>query len=324
LLRHAAEEFGVDSAVVAAVFGREAGSALVGDARVQAVGFTGSERAGRLLMDIASARPAPIPVYAEMGSLNPLVVAPGALASRGALAETIAESVLLGAGQFCTKPGLVFIPEGVAGDQLVSDLAARLSASASTHLLSVAIRDSFVAGASAIAASPETVQLVSPRTGSGSASTAALSEVAVKALLKDERLIEECFGPGALVVRYPDVASVVEAIHGLPASLTLSVFAEESEAADTESIVSAAQERVGRIILNGVSTGVSVNWAQQHGGPYPASSNAMFTSVGASAVRRFLRPVAYQAFPEHMLPRALRDANALGIPRRVDGVLEVG
>ncbi|MEJ1089520.1 aldehyde dehydrogenase family protein [Microbacterium sp. Mu-80] len=323
LLRDAAGRTAAGEDAVSVVYGREAGTAVVADARIRAVGFTGSERAGRMLMDLAAARPEPIPVYAEMGSLNPLVVTPGS-AERGAeIAATIADSVLLGGGQFCTKPGLVFLPEGAAGDAVVSALVERIGASDAIHLLSIDIRDTFMKGAAAVAASADAAALVTPSAGTGSAATPALNEVAVASLFGADELIAECFGPAALVVRYGTIAQVVDVIDRLPASLTLSVFAEDAESDAVAAIAAAATERVGRIILNGVSTGVAVNWAQQHGGPYPAASSAMHTSVGATAIRRFLRPVAYQSFTDALLPPALQESNPLGIPRRVDGRLEV-
>lgn len=323
LLRAVCRQEGVDEDAVAIVFGREAGRVIVDDPHIQAVGFTGSESAGRMLMDIAAARPQPIPVYAEMGSLNPLVVSPGSVARGQALGETIAQSVLLGSGQFCTKPGLVFVPRGEGGDALVSTVTQTLTQSAPAFLLTAAIRDSFVSNVASIASVPAATVLVSPDAGEGSAVTPALNSVDSGALRTDAALLTESFGPGALVVRYDDTAGLVDALRDIPGSLTLSLFAEADEQGLIDGVVDVAADRVGRIIFGGVPTGVAVNWAQHHGGPYPAAASAMHTSVGASAIRRFLRPLSYQGFPDRLLPEALQDENPLGIPRRVDGRLEV-
>ncbi|WP_336644839.1 aldehyde dehydrogenase (NADP(+)) [Microbacterium sp. USHLN186] len=322
LLRVACSEAGVSPDAVSVVFGREAGTAIVADPLVQAVGFTGSQGAGRLLMDIAAGRDQPIPVYAEMGSLNPLVVSPGA-AYRGAeLAGRIASSVLLGGGQFCTKPGLVFIPDGEEGDGLLSQLSEQLAEPEGVFLLSAAIRDSFVSRVQAVASVGGVTTLVEPRSGAGSFASAALNSVSVDDLLGNPALTEECFGPAALVVRFSSADALSAAIRALPASLTISVFAEETEAAFVQAMLEVADGGAGRVIFGDVSTGVAVNWAQQHGGPYPASSSSLHTSVGAAAIRRFLRPMAFQSFPDALLPEALQDANPLNLPRRVDGMRE--
>jgi len=320
ILRAVAAEHGLEDAIDI-VFGRAAARALVQDPIVQAVGFTGSESAGRMLMDLAAARPQPIPVYAEMGSLNPLVVSPAA-SENAEVGTTVAESVLLGAGQFCTKPGVVFVPAGDAGDRVVATIAERLEAAPSAFLLSAAIRDSFVAHADGVAGAPHATALVRPEAGEGSSVTPGLSEVdAVN--LNDPALLTECFGPAALIVRYETAADLQAALRQTPASLTLSLFAEADEDTFVADLLLLAQDSVGRVIFGGVPTGVAVTWSQNHAGPYPASAGGMFTSVGATAVRRFQRPIAYQAVPDALLPPALREDNPLRVPRRVDGVLEV-
>lgn len=325
ILRASCSDAGVAPDAVSVVFGREAGTAIVANPLVQAVGFTGSEGAGRLLMDVAAGRDRPIPVYAEMGSLNPLVVSPGA-ARRGAaaLAERIASSVLLGGGQFCTKPGLVFIPDGHQGDVVLSHLSEGLAEPEGVFLLSSGIRDTFVNRVQAVAAADGVTTLVEPRSGVGSFASAALNTVRIEDLLNDPTLTEECFGPAALVVRYSSTDALAVAMRALPASLTISVFADETESAFVESMVAVADGGAGRVIFGDVSTGVAVNWAQQHGGPYPASSSSLHTSVGAAAIRRFLRPLAFQSFPDALLPQALQEANPLNLPRRIDGVMENG
>lgn len=321
ILREAAAGHGLED-VIDIVYGRAAARALVTDPAVQAVGFTGSESAGRMLMDLAAARPSPIPVYAEMGSLNPLVVSPAATV-RTDLAATITGSVLLGAGQFCTKPGVVFLPAGAEGDRVVREMTETLRAAPSMFLLSAAIRDSFVDTVAGIAATPEATGLVAPTAGVGSATTAALSSVAASDVSSDPALMTECFGPGALIVRYASDGELAAALQSVSPSLTLSLFAEPDEHDFVAGLLRIAEDRVGRVIFDGVSTGVAVAWSQNHAGPYPASAGGMFTSVGATAIRRFQRPLAYQGMPDGLLPDALRDANPLRVPRRVDGALEL-
>ncbi len=321
ILRGAAAGQGLED-VIDIVYGRAAARALVTDPAVQAVGFTGSESAGRMLMDLAAARPSPIPVYAEMGSLNPLVVSPAATV-RTDLAATITGSVLLGAGQFCTKPGVVFLPAGAEGDRVVREMAEMLRTAPPMFLLSAAIRDSFVDTAGSVAAAPEATGLVAPTAGEGSAATAALSSVAASEVSSDPALMTECFGPGALIVRYASAGELDAALRGVSPSLTLSLFAEPDERDFVAALLRIAEDRVGRIIFDGVSTGVAVAWSQNHAGPYPASAGGMFTSVGATAIRRFQRPLAYQGMPDALLPEPLRDANPLRVPRRVDGALEL-
>ena len=320
ILRAVAARYGLDD-VVSIVFGRGAALELVTDPDVQAVGFTGSETVGRMLMDRAAARESPIPVYAEMGSLNPLVVSPEAC-RRVDIASTLSDSVLLGAGQFCTKPGIIFLPEGPDGDRVVLEMTEALAQAAPMFLLSSAIRESFVNNAQNVAAVKNGDGLVLPKAGVGSAVTAALSSVSSADLWNAPALITECFGPGALLVRYASTAEVTEALLNIPPSLTLSLFAEPGERAFAADLVRIAEDRVGRIIFGAVPTGVAVTWSQNHAGPYPASAGGMFTSVGATAVRRFQRPVAYQGMPDGLLPDVLREANPLAVPRRINGLME--
>lgn len=304
---------------VSVVFGRDAGRRVVEHPDISAVGFTGSESVGRLLMDLAAARERPIPVYAEMGSLNPLVVLPDAVERTG-LASDLASSITLGAGQFCTKPGLVFLPSGSDGDAVVDALVHTLSATDAAFLLSTGIRDSFVANVDAVADAGANL-LVTPRAAEGSSVTPGLAHMTASALLESPGVLVECFGPAALVVRYDSPDQLLAALRAVPASLTVSIFAGATRNAMTTTLIAAAQKQSGRVILNSVPTGVAVTWAQNHAGPYPASSaGGMFTSVGTTAVRRFQRPVAFQGMTEDLLPPALRDDNPWRLPRRVDGV----
>lgn len=315
---------GAPHGLLGLVEGRDAGIALVEHPAIQAVGFTGSTGGGRALYDRAAMRPEPIPFYGELGGVNPLIVTPEAAAQRGAtIARDLAASITQGAGQFCTKPGLVFLPVGAEGDR-VRDDAADAMGPLSFAMLSDDIRARFVEGAAALGAHPATTQLTaSPLHGSSADSDAAVQaallevdEIGADGL--DEVLTEECFGPLAVVIRYRDRAELLRALAGLPAGLTATVHAEDGDRLGA-SLLPVLARRYGRLVWNGYPTGVSVAWSQHHGGPWPATTS-QHTSVGATAIRRWLRPVAWQGVPASLLPPALRD-EATHLPRRVDGQL---
>ncbi len=325
ILRAACEEAGLAAGTVGIIYGRKAATELVKDPNIRAVGFTGSEHAGRMLMDVAAARPAPIPFYAEMGSLNPFVVSESVTRNKATgTAAGIAASVTQGHGQFCTKPGLVFVPAGGPGDVLVAELRTQVAATPSQFMLSIAIRDGFRANVEKIMATGGVRTLVNAAdpAGTGSAANAALAETTAAQLLADPSILIECFGPAALVVRYSGVEELLNALGAVPASLTLSLHADASEADLINSVAQLGTEKTGRLIFNGFPTGVAVNWSQHHGGPYPAAASALFTSVGAGAIRRFQRPVAYQGWPDGLLPPHLQEANPLGLPRRINGTMQ--
>lgn len=301
--------------------GPDVGRALVLSPRLEAVGFTGSLRAGRSLFDLAAGRPRPIPVYAEMGSVNPVFVTEAAAAARGgAIAAGFAASMTMGVGQFCTKPGLAFVPSDEAGDDLVAALASELAATEPAPMLNPGIRETFDDQVARTRALDGVQTLVEPRasTAGGTWASTALLQVQLDTLLGTPELLEEHFGPVAVVVRTP-ADRLLEAATRLPGSLTATVHAEDAEVAGLAQLLSTLRERVGRLVWNGFPTGVAVTAAQQHGGPYPSTTSPGHTSVGTTAIRRFQRPVAYQDLPDAALPPALRDANPLGIPREVDG-----
>ncbi|HWB36443.1 MAG TPA: aldehyde dehydrogenase family protein, partial [Rugosimonospora sp.] len=279
------------------------------------VGFTGSVAGGRALFDLAAARPHPIPFYGELGSINPLVVTPAAAAERAEdIGSGLAGSVTLGLGQFCTKPGLAFVPAGPDGDRLVGALAEAARAVPAGRMLTPAIRDGYLAGAAERARLPG-VHPVLERPGEGA------PRVLVTTVpdLHDS-LLEECFGPLVVVVTYTDPAQLHAALQRLPGSLTATVHCGHDDEV-AEGVAQALAGRVGRLVFNGYPTGVAVTWAMQHGGPYPSSTFAQHTSVGTAAIRRFLRPVTWQDAPAALLPPALREGNPLRLPRRVDGRL---
>ncbi|MEH0934163.1 aldehyde dehydrogenase (NADP(+)) [Micromonospora psammae] len=305
---------------VTVLHGREAGRALVRDPAIRAVGFTGSLTGGRALFDLAAGRPDPIPFYGELGSLNPVVVTPAAVAARGeAVARDFVASFTLGSGQFCTKPGLLFLP---AGHGLEAALVEAVAAVRPGPLLGEWIRAGFDERLAALAALPGVRGLVAPAPGDGHTASAALLTVPAARFAAEPAAAQECFGPASLVIEYADRADLLAALAAVPGSLTATVHGESDDDADlVRAVLDLATERAGRVVWNGWPTGVTVGWAMHHGGPWPSTTAPLHTSVGVAAIRRFLRPVAYQNLPDALLPEALREANPLGLPRRVDGRL---
>jgi acyl-CoA reductase-like NAD-dependent aldehyde dehydrogenase len=316
---------GAPDGAFALVHGLDAGRTLVVHPAIAAVGFTGSLAAGRALFDLASGRPDPIPFYGELGSLNPCVVSPGAVATRGPdVARGFVASFTLGAGQFCTKPGLLFLPEGHGLDAVLVDEARAVRLG---PLLNARVRDGFRHTAGALAAAPGARSLLAESTveSSGYAVSPVLVAVSATDVVRHpEPLLEECFGPAAVVVEYPDVDELLRVLDAVPGALAAALHAEANESGFAAAVLDRLGRRAGRVIWNGWPTGVSVAWAQHHGGPWPATTAPLHTSVGATAVRRFLRPVVFQNVPDELLPEALRAANPLGLPRRVDGHFDGG
>ena len=301
------------------VFGREAATALVRHPGIRAVAFTGSTAGGRALFDLASSRPDPIPFFGELGSLNPLAVTPAAAAER---ATTIAEgwvaSYTLGTGQFCTKPGLALVPVGPDGDAFRDAAVAALDPIGPRHMLTGAMRDAYLEGTSRMA-SVEGATVIGTPAGDdpGFAATPALVETTTEALRAEGTpLLAECFGPVGVLARYRDEADLLDTVGRMEGSLTASVHVGDGETHLPARLIALAQGFAGRVLVNGYPTGVAVNWSMHHGGPWPASTTSAHTSVGATSIRRFLRPVAFQNVPDALLPPELRDANPLGIPRR--------
>jgi NADP-dependent aldehyde dehydrogenase len=312
---------GAPDGTFAVVHGEQAGRDLVTHPAIRAVGFTGSLGGGRALHDLASGRPDPIPFYGELGSLNPVVVTPGAVAARGAdIAKGYLASYTLGSGQFCTKPGLLFLPAGHGLTGALTEGAAGIEVA---PLLNARIRDGFEAGVAALAAVPGISELRAPAAAGGPghrANPALLTVSADDLVARADRLLEECFGPVSLVIEYTGEDDLRRALAALPGSLTGTVHGEPDEKLSAE-LLAAFTGKAGRVLWNGWPTGVAVSWAQQHGGPWPATTDPLHTSVGVTAVRRFLRPVAYQDVPDALLPEPLRDANPLVLPRRLNGRL---
>ncbi len=287
--------------------GVELGRQLVEHPDVAAVGFTGSSAGGRALFDLASRRPRPIQVHAEMGSLNPVIVTAAAARSRAAeLAAALAGSFLLSDGQLCTKPGMVLIPADAAGDRLIADLAANVRAHHPGPLLSPGIEQAYQTGLAELARVLDEDALVCS-TGplAGLAAPAALVVVDAADLAEHAGLLEEHFGPLAVCVRYSSSAELRQVLAELPAGLTATLMAELSDRELVESILPVLVGLAGRVLWNDVPTGVAVTGAMTHGGPFPATTTP-HSSVGWTSVRRFLRPVSYQGFPTEFLPAPLR------------------
>jgi len=271
-------------------------------------------------MDIAAARPRPIPVYAEMGSINPVFVLPAALAARGgAIAEQLHASVLQGVGQFCTSPGVIVVPEGPDGDALRDALRERFAGSDAAPMLTAAIAQKHAAGVSRLAGRDGVASLVAPAQPAGAAQPG-LFEVDASRFIADAVLHDEIFGPSSLLVRVRDAAQMRVLAGALPGQLTATLIADADDAAEAAPLVDALSAVAGRVLMNGVPTGVEVCAAMVHGGPYPASSDARSTSVGTAAIERFARRVCYQNLPDALLPAELQEGNPLGISRLVDGV----
>ncbi len=322
----AAQESGLPEGVFSMVHGAgvEVGQTLVKHPAIKAVGFTGSLRGGRALFDAAAARPEPIPVYAEMGSVNPVFVLPGALSERSAaFAEGLKNSVTLGAGQFCTCPGLVFGLENAAMNGLVTKLNELFAGTSPATMLHPGIRSNYEAGVSKFAATSG-VATQRAETAPDTARTQAQATVFTSdaaTFIANPQLSEEVFGPSTLVVTCATREQLEESARNLQGALTATVHATAEDLQEYKTLLSILETRAGRLVINGFPTGVEVGPAMTHGGPYPATTDARSTSVGTYAIKRFARPVSYQNFPPAALPVELRDENARGLWRLVDNVL---
>jgi NADP-dependent aldehyde dehydrogenase len=327
LVQRTLARLGLPDGVLGVVYGAQAGLDAITDVRVKAAGFTGSTTAGRILFDAACARVDPIPFYGELGSTNPTVITAAAIAVRGtAIVSGLVNSVTLGNGQFCTKPGLIFLPTGHGLD---AALAKAWHAVPPARMLTEPITGSFESGTTALKRHPGVrVVAVTASAPSEAASSRPvvghLFATSVAEFSRDRTALDaECFGPAALLVEYGDIAELLMVVESLDGSLTATVHAEPHEASEVAPVVDALAQIAGRLIFNGWPTGVAVSWSMQHGGPWPSATTSMYTSVGASAVRRWLRPITFQSFPQDLLPDALQDRHAVLTPRRVDGILKL-
>ena len=302
---------------------RETGAALVAHPQVKAAGFTGSRGGGLALRKIANARPEPIPFYAEMSSVNPVILLPGALSSRPeALAQGFVGSLTLGVGQFCTNPGLVFALEGPELTGFLAAATEALAAVAPATMLTSGIHEAFESGVAKLASHPAVTLVARGADATGhNCGRGALFSVSGEKLLANPEIMDEVFGAASVVVHCKDIASLAALLEHLEGQLTATLQLSEADHPDTVRLLPVLERKAGRLIVNGWPTGVEVCHAMVHGGPFPATSDSRSTSVGTLAIERFLRPVCYQDLPEALLPPELRNA-ANGLPRRVDGRFE--
>lgn len=310
---------GAPQGLFSAVVGRQAAEALVDHPLTKAIGFTGSTAGGRALFDRASRRPTPIPFYGELGSINPVFVTEQAWAARrDAILSGYAASFTAGMGQFCTKPGLLFAPVQDS-DDVAGFLQQELDAKSVAPLLSPKLREGFDAAMEHVRSANGVDVLVQGDDAEAPRPTV-LATTAETVLAQPELLEQEMFGPATLLIRYRPGTNLAELAGLLEGQLTATVHGEPEEQLDD--LLTVLRERSGRLVWNAWPTGVSVTYAQQHGGPYPATTAASTTSVGTAAIGRFMRPVAYDSFAPEQLPPALRDDNPWNITRRVDGIHE--
>lgn len=305
--------------------GSKVGAALVQAPAVKAAGFTGSFAGGMALVKLAGARAEPIPVFAEMGSVNPVILLPDALrANAKEIAAGFIGSLTLGTGQFCVNPGLVIALDDEGLYEFFDHAAELICEVQPGVMLNERIRDAYDAGVDKflrqagidlLAAGADVVST------QGCHACANLMVSSAATFLRNPQVHEEIFGPASLVVKCDDMAEVTAVLAALPGQLTGTVHAAEGELGRHRELLELLSEKVGRIVINGFPTGVEVCHAMVHGGPFPASTDSRFTSVGTNAIKRFLRPVCYQNYPEALLPDALRDANPLGLARLVNGTL---
>lgn len=302
----AGSDVGMPEGTFALVYGgAEVGRALVGDANIYAVGFTGSTRAGRALFDLAAARDRPIPVFAEMGSVNPVFILPGALGTRGKeTGRAYADSLVLGVGQFCTNPGVVVGIEGAGWEAFLAATTERLQESETGKMLDDGIHAAYVAGVGERDRHAEATTLVQ-----GEGASPALFSVAASAFLAHPQFQDELFGPSAVAVRCADEAQMRAVADALEGQLTATIHFEAADLPIARRLLPSLVRMAGRLVANGFPTGVEVNAAMQHGGPYPATTDSRTTSVGTDAILRFVRPVAFQDFPATLLPAELRDSD---------------
>jgi 2,5-dioxopentanoate dehydrogenase len=322
----AVKEFGLHPGVFSLIYGpgSSIGQALVADPAIKAVGFTGSQNAGIALMRTAAGRPEPIPVYAEMSSLNPVFVFPGALKGDvDALAQQYVAAVTGSSGQLCTSPGLLFAPAGEAGDKLAAAVGRAVSACAGQTMLTAGIAGSWNAGAEALG-SADNVTLVGQGTAGPTENAPAptIFGTGIEDFVSNHVLHAEIFGAASLVIRYSNAEELIEATNRLEGQLTASLQLTEEDYPTAARLLPSLEQKVGRIIVNGWPTGVEVGHAMVHGGPFPATSDTRATSVGTLAINRFLRPVAYQNLPQELLPAPLQDANPWQLNRRIDGTVK--
>ncbi|MEX4004993.1 aldehyde dehydrogenase (NADP(+)) [Paraburkholderia sp. EG285A] len=325
-IQKAVRDRGLPEGVFSLLFGsgRKLGEALVAHPAIKAVGFTGSRQGGLALVRIANARAEPIPVYAEMSSINPVFLFPSALAKRAeVIGRGFADSLTLGAGQFCTNPGLVLAVEGPDLDRFVQAASEALASKSAQTMLTPGIYEAYSSGNKAVCDVPGVEKIAQGQAAGelANAAEAALYVTDARRLLATPELESEMFGPASIVVRAASFSELLEVAEHVEGQLTVTLQIEPDDYAEAQKLLPVLERKAGRILANGFPTGVEVCHAMVHGGPFPSTSNAMFTSVGATAIDRFLRPVCYQDLPEALLPDAVKETNPLTLARVVDGEL---
>lgn len=323
-IRAAVAEAGLPEGVFSLLTGtsHELGSALVADPRVKAVGFTGSRAGGLALCRIAASRPEPIPVFAEMSSINPVFLLPAALEARAeALATGFVGSLTMGAGQFCTNPGLVIALSGPALDRFIAAASPLVASAAAATMLTPGIAGAYAKGVATLEGSAEVSEVAHGLEGGANACRPALFVTEAAAFLREPVLSHEVFGASSLVVRCADADEMAAVAGALEGQLTATLHLEAADHAVAAGLLPVLEDKAGRILANGWPTGVEVCHAMVHGGPFPATSDPRSTSVGTLAIRRFQRPVCYQDLPDALLPAAVQTGNPLGLPRLIDGTL---
>ncbi|MCJ0777996.1 aldehyde dehydrogenase (NADP(+)) [Acinetobacter baumannii] len=319
-IERAVEKSNMPKGVFNMIYGNGVGEPLVKHPLIQAVGFTGSLRGGRALCDMAAARPQPIPVFAEMSSINPMLMLPEALKNRGEkIAQDLADSVVLGCGQFCTNPGLILGIKSAEFSQLINNLTDIMGAKPAQTMLNAGTLKSYTAGLEHLT-QHQGIKHLAGNTQQGNQAQPQLLKADVELLLAGDQLLqEEIFGPTTVVIEVEDKAQLIQALQSMNGQLTATLIADEADLTEFADVVPVLEEKAGRLLINGYPTGVEVCDAMVHGGPYPATSDARGTSVGTLAIDRYLRPVCYQNYPQSLLPEALKDSNPLQILRLVNG-----
>jgi NADP-dependent aldehyde dehydrogenase len=318
----AAERTGMPDGVFSLLHGsgEVVGQGLVKHPKIKAAGFTGSQKAGRLLYDLANQRLEPIPFFAEMGSVNPVLLLPSGLNQKTAV--MLAGSITMGVGQFCTNPGIIISLEGTGLTGFINQLGDELSNVAPDVMLTKQICKSYNQEVESLLTHKEiTLEARADNSKNDNRGRATLVSVSGKAFINNPKLSEEVFGPYSLIIRCQNKSEIDQVLNCLDGQLTGSIIGDNSELSSYDSAVKIIEKKVGRLIFNNVPTGVEVCPSMQHGGPYPASSDSRFSSVGTAAIKRFVRPITYQSWPNDKLPDELKDNNPLNIWRVVDGQL---
>lgn len=323
-IMRAAKKSGMPEGTFSMVHGKSTavGLAIVRHTLIKAIGFTGSYRGGKTLFDVANSRPVPIPVYAEMGSTNPVFILPDAMAAgKENIAKDLAASVTLGVGQFCTNPGLVFYQD--QEHNFAASFSKVLEETKPGVMLTSYIQEAYHAGVMKLSRTKGVKTLVKGKAeGKGCFAPAYLFQSTAKTFLEDHSLEEEVFGPSTLAVTVDDKVQLLDVARQLGGHLTATIHATDKDLAEYRDLISILEQKAGRLIVNGYPTGVEVTHAMVHGGPFPATTDGRSTSVGTDAIKRFARPVCYQGFPQSLLPDELKDDNPLQILRMVNGKWE--